>query len=297
MKVKRYKSLENTVFDTVVMALLVMMGLLCLLPLLHIISLSLSSKTAALAGRVYIWPVEWTVTPYKTLLQDAKFMQAMWVSVQRVVLGGLINFVLTICCAYPLSLETRQFPARRVYIWVFVFAMLFGAGIVPWYFVIQYTGLLDSIWALVIPGGLPIYNTILLMNFFRNEPAAIKEAATIDGVDAFQMMTPIYVPLAMPAIATVTVFSVVGHWNNFFDGLLLINSPEKIPLQTYIQTLTNTNIVITSSSMTEEELAAMTSLKTFNAAKIVVAALPIAIFYPFMQRFFVSGISLGSVKG
>ena len=110
-------------------------------------------------------------------------------------------------------------------------------------------------------------------------------------------MTRIYVPLAMPAIATVTVFSIVGHWNNFFDGLLLINSPSKIPLQTYIQTLTNTNIVITSSSMTEEELAAMTSLKTFNAAKIVVAALPIAIFYPFMQRFFVSGISLGSVKG
>ncbi len=294
---RRYKSLENTVFDTAVLLLMVLMGLLCLLPLLHIISLSLSSKTAALAGRVYIWPVELTVTPYKTLLQDAKFMQAMWVSVKRVLLGGLINFTLTICCAYPLSLETRQFPARRVYIWVFVFAMLFGAGIVPWYFVIKYTGLIDSIWALVLPGGLPVYNMILLMNFFRNEPTAIKEAATIDGVGQFQMMTRIYVPLAMPAIATVTVFSIVGHWNNFFDGLLLINSPSKIPLQTYIQTLTNTNIVITSSSMTEEELAAMTSLKTFNAAKIVVAALPIAIFYPFMQRFFVSGISLGSVKG
>ena len=122
-------------------------------------------------------------------------------------------------------------------------------------------------------------------------------AAIIDGVNPFQMMLRIYVPLAMPAIATVTVFSVVFHWNNFFDGLLLISSPRKIPLQTYIQTLTNTNITITSSSMTQEELEALTSLKTFNAAKIVVAAIPIAVFYPFMQRFFVSGITLGSVKG
>ena len=110
-------------------------------------------------------------------------------------------------------------------------------------------------------------------------------------------MIRIYVPLAMPAIATVTVFSIVNHWNNFFDGLLLISSPEKIPLQTYIQTLTNTNITVTSSSITQEELEALTSLKTFNAAKIVVAAIPIALFYPFMQRFFVSGITLGSVKG
>lgn len=294
---KRYKSVENTVFDTVVMVLLILCGILCLLPLLHVVALSLSSKNAALAGRVYIWPVEWTTSAYSTLLKDNKFMQSMWISVQRVVLGGSINFVLTICTAYPLSLEKEQFPARRIYIWIFVFAMLFGASIVPWYFVIKSTGLIDSIWALVIPGGLPVYNMILLLNFFRNEPRDIKEAATIDGVNPFQMMVRIYIPLAMPAIATVTVFSVVNHWNNFFDGLLLISSPEKIPLQTYIQTLTNTNITIISSSMTQEELEALTSLKTFNAAKIVVAAIPIAVFYPFMQRFFVAGITLGSVKG
>lgn len=290
------RSREDKVFDAVVMALLLLMGAACVLPLLHVISLSLSSKDAALAGQVYIWPVNLTITPYQTLLQDAKFMQATWVSVQRVLLGGLINLLLTVTCAFPLSLEPEQFPARRVYIWVFVFAMLFGASIVPWYFVIKTTGLLNTIWALVIPSGLPVYNTILLMNFFRNEPKAIKESATIDGVSAFQMMMKIYVPLAMPAIASVTVFSIVGHWNNFFDGLILINTPSKIPLQTYIQTLTNTNIVITSSSMTEQELEALTSLKTFNAAKVVVAAIPIAIFYPFMQRFFVSGITLGSVK-
>lgn len=294
---KRYKSTENTIFDTVVMILLILSGLICLLPLLHVIALSLSSKSAALAGRVYLLPVELTTTAYTTLLKDNRFMQATLVSLERVLLGGAINFVLTIMTAYPLSLENHQFPARRIYIWIFVFAMLFGASLVPWYFVINATGIKDTIWALVVPGGLPVYNMILLLNFFRNEPRDIKEAATIDGVNPFQMMVRIYVPLAMPAIATVTVFSIVNHWNNFFDGLLLISSPEKIPLQTYIQTLTNTNITITSSSITQEELEALTSLKTFNAAKIVVAAIPIALFYPFMQRFFVSGITLGSVKG
>ena len=295
--IKRYKSAENTIFDTVVMILLVLSGLICLLPLLHVIALSLSSKGAALAGRVYLLPVELTTTAYTTLLKDNRFMQATLVSLERVLLGGAINFVLTIMTAYPLSLESRQFPARRIYIWIFVFAMLFGASLVPWYFVINATGIKNSIWALVLPGGLPVYNMILLLNFFRSEPRDIKEAATIDGVNPFQMMIRIYVSLAMPAIATVTVFSIVNHWNNFFDGLLLISSPEKIPLQTYIQTLTNTNITVTSSSITQEELEALTSLKTFNAAKIVVAAIPIALFYPFMQRFFVSGITLGSVKG
>ena len=295
--IKRYKSAENTIFDTVVMILLVLSGLICLLPLLHVIALSLSSKGAALAGRVYLLPVELTTTAYTTLLKDNRFMQATLVSLERVLLGGAINFFLTIMTAYPLSLESRQFPARRIYIWIFVFAMLFGASLVPWYFVINATGIKNSIWALVLPGGLPVYNMILLLNFFRSEPRDIKEAATIDGVNPFQMMIRIYVPLAMPAIATVTVFSIVNHWNNFFDGLLLISSPEKIPLQTYIQTLTNTNITVTSSSITQEELEALTSLKTFNAAKIVVAAIPIALFYPFMQRFFVSGITLGSVKG
>ena len=220
----------------------------------------------------------------------------MWISVQRVVLGGAINLVLTVITAFALSQDESDFPARKVYMWFMIFAMLFGASLVPWYFVIKATGLMDTIWALVIPGALPVYNTILLMNFFRNLPKEIKESAMLDGITPFQMMMRIFVPLAKPAIATVTVFSVVFHWNNFFDGLLLMNTPSNMPLQTYIQTLTNTTVSVMSSSLTPAEIEALTSLKTFNAAKIVVASLPIVIFYPFMQKFFVSGLTLGSVK-
>lgn len=293
---KKYNTWQNKIFDFCVFLLLLILGLSCLIPLMHVIALSLSSKSAALAGRVTLWPVELTLTPYKVLMTDHKFMQAMWVSVQRVVLGGGLNLVLTVITAFALSQEESDFPARKIYMWFMIFAMLFGASLVPWYFVIKATGLMDSIWALVIPGALPVYNTILLMNFFRNLPKEIKESALLDGISPFQMMIRIFVPLAKPAIATVTVFSVVFHWNNFFDGLLLMNTPSNMPLQTYIQTLTNTTVNIVSSSLTPAEIEALTSLKTFNAAKIVVASLPIVVFYPFMQKFFVSGLTLGSVK-
>lgn len=293
---KKYKSWKNQAFDAVVLVLLLLFGLSCLIPIMHVVALSLSSKNAALAGRVYLWPVELSFSPYKVLLTDAKFMQAMWISIQRVVLGGGLNLVLTVITAFALSQDEKDFPGRKVYMWFLIFAMMFGASLVPWYFIIKATGLMDSIWALVIPGALPVYNTILLMNFFRNLPREIKESALLDGIDPVQMMMKICVPLALPAIATVIVFSVVGHWNNFFDGLLLMNTPSNMPLQSYIQTLTNSNIDVSSSSLTAEELEVLTSLKTFNAAKVVVASLPIVIFYPFMQRFFVSGLTLGSVK-
>lgn len=290
----KYKTTENRIFDFVVTLLLVILGLLCLLPLLHVLALSLSSKNAAVAGRVGFWPVEFTLASYEYLLKDSRFFQSFLVSVKRVILGGGINLILTILMAYPLSLEKEEFPSRDRYMWFTIFCMLFGASVVPWYFVIKETGLLDSIWALVLPSGVPVYNVILLMNFFRNQPKAIKESAKIDGINQVQMMFHICVPLAKPALATVTLFSVVGHWNNFFDGMLLINTPAKVPLQTYIQSLVIN--MSDTSKLSTEQLINLMSQRTFNSAKIVIATIPILVIYPFMQKYFVTGITLGSVK-
>lgn len=290
----RYKTLENRIFDFVVTVLLVLLGLLCLLPLLHVLALSFSSKNAAVAGRVGFWPVEFTLASYEYLLNDSRFFQAFWISVKRVILGGGLNLICTVLMAYPLSLEKDEFPSRDRYMWFTIFCMLFGASLVPWYFVIKGTGLLNSIWALVIPSAVPVYNVILLMNFFRNQPKAIKESAKIDGINQIQMMSLICVPLAKPAIATVTLFSIVGHWNNFFDGMLLINTPSKVPLQTYIQSLVIN--MSDTSKLSTEQLINMMSQRTFNSAKIVIATVPILVIYPFMQKYFVTGITLGSVK-
>ena len=293
---RKYKSWKNRIFDISVILLLFLLGAFCMLPLLHVIALSFSNKVAVMEGRVLIWPVDVTSTPYRAILEDSRFIQSFWVSVKRVVLGVGINMILTILAAFSLSQTEREFPARKYYMWVMVFAMLFGAPLIPWYFVIKETGLIDTIWAMILPGALPVYNTILLMNFFRELPKEIKESALMDGVNPLQMLIKIIIPLSKPAIATIAVFAVVWHWNSFFDGMLLINTPEKAPLQTYIYNLINSSPIV-NTSMTAEQQEALSSMRTYNAAKVVVAALPVAVFYPFMQRFFVSGLTLGSVKG
>lgn len=290
----KYKTRENRIIDTVVFVLLVFTILICLIPLLHVLALSFSGKTAALAGEVSLLPVDFTLSSYKYLLNDIRFFQSFVVSVKRVLLGGSLNLVLTLLMAYPFSLDKKDFPSRNRYMWFIVFTMLFNGGIIPWYFVVQYTGIMDSIWALVLPSAVPVFNVILLMNFFRNIPKAIKEQAEIDGVGSLGMLIKIFIPLSLPAIATVTLFSVVGHWNNFFDGLVLINSPAKIPLQTYIQSLVVK--MSDTSQLTADQIADRLSQRTFNAAKIVISTLPILIVYPFMQKYFVVGITLGSVK-
>ncbi|MFR8001890.1 MAG: carbohydrate ABC transporter permease [Hydrogeniiclostridium sp.] len=240
--------------------------------------------------------MNFTWSSYEYLVADSRFFASFWVSTKRVLLGGSLNLILTLLMAFPLSLEKKEFPSRNRYMWLVVFTMLFNAGLVPWYFVIKYTGIMNSIWALVLPGAVPVFNVILLMNFFRGIPKALKEQASIDGVGALGLLFKIYVPLSLPAIATVTLFSVVNHWNNFFDGMLLINSPEKVPLQTYIQSLVVRISDLSQNNLTAEQLTEKMSQRTFNAAKIVVSAVPILAIYPFMQKYFVKGITLGSVK-
>lgn len=297
IRMRKYKSTSSRIFDFFVVLILVMMTLACLLPLMHIVAISLSSKFAAMTGNIGIFPVEFTTTAYEVIMKDAKYISGLMVSAKRVILGTSINLVLSCITAFSLSQSEKDFPARKYYMWIFLFAMLFGAGMIPRYLMVKATGLLNSIWALILPGALPIYNTIILMNFFRGLPKEIKESAVWDGISPIKMLWYIYIPLSMPSIATITLFSAVGHWNEFFNGLIYMNDPQNIPLQSYIYTL-NTNNLDTSmmESLTMEQVEALTSARTFNSAKVVCAALPIVLFYPFMQKFFVKGLTLGSVK-
>lgn len=293
---KHYRSVENTVVEVVVTILLVLTLIMCVLPLLNVVALSFSGKEAAIAGKVSFLPVDPTLASYEYLLQDNRFFAAFGISVQRVLLGGALNLVLSLFMAYSLSMDKQRFPARNRYMWLLIFCMLFNAGVVPWYFAVRYTGIMDTLWALVLPGAVPVFNVILLMNFFRNLPSAVRESAELDGAGEFNLLFKIYIPLAKPAIATITLFSIVGHWNNFFDGMLLINTSSKVPLQTYIQALTIRTSDMSTLGLSAEQMMAVMSQRTFNAAKIVVSTVPILLLYPFMQRYFIAGITLGSVK-
>jgi putative aldouronate transport system permease protein len=172
--------------------------------------------------------------------------------------------------------------------------MVLNVGLVPWYLTISNYGLIDSFWALVLPTAVPIWNVIILMNFFRNIPKELDDAARIDGANPWQTLWHVYLPVSLPALATITLFSVVGHWNSFFDGLILMNNPDNYPLQTYIQQLVIADRPALHGG--QAQLLAQLSNNTLNAAKLFIAMIPILMIYPFLQRFFVRGIMLGSVK-
>ncbi|MFD0868331.1 Inner membrane ABC transporter permease protein ycjP [Chlamydia abortus] len=291
----RNVTLMSRTADTIIIAILVISSLLCIFPIWYTIAVSFSDKAAVAAGMVTFWPVDFTLSSYKKILQEQAFFTAFGVSLKRVFLGGIINFVVCAMMAYPLSRTPEQFRFRNVYMWFIVFTMLFSGGLIPWFVTIKSYGLLDTIWALVLPTAVPVFNVILLVNYFRSIPKDMDEAGMMDGAGPWYMLIKIYLPLSVPVLATITLFSIVGHWNSFFDGLILMNKQENYPLQTYIQQLV---VQINTDNMTTEELRQMAQLsnKTLNAAKIVISMLPILVVYPFLQRFFIHGIMLGSVK-
>lgn len=271
-------------------------ALLCILPLINVLAVSFSSKAAAAGGYVKLWPVDFTIASYRYALSKPEFLDGFLVSVKRVALGYGVNMLLTILTAYPLAKERSTFRYRHYYAWFFIVTMLFNGGLIPTYMTIKETGLLDSIWALVLPGAVPVFNVILLMNFFRNLPKEIEEAALIDGAGHWRILWRIFCPLSMPAIATITLFTVVGHWNAWFDGLIYMNSPANYPLQSYLQT-----IIITPelNAVSSNELLDMSEVsdRTFKAAQVFLAALPVLVIYPFLQKYFMKGLVMGSVKG
>ncbi len=274
---------------------LIAMSLLCVLPLVHVLALSFSSNAAATAGLVKLWPVEFTSKSYQFVLNRPEFVQSLLVTIQRVGLGLPLNLLLTVLVAYPLSKETTRFKPRTVYVWFFVFTMLFNGGLIPTYMTIRSTGLLDSLWALILPGAVPVFNVVLLLNFFRGLPKELEEASFMDGAGHFRTLWRIYLPLSLPAMATIALFTTVGHWNSWFDGLIYMNSPERYPLQSYLQTVIAQRDMTLASS-TDLELLAEVSDRTVKAAQIFMGALPILLVYPFLQRYFMKGIVMGSVK-
>jgi multiple sugar transport system permease protein/putative aldouronate transport system permease protein len=288
-------TLGSILFDIFLIVVLVALALLCILPLWYTLCVSLSQKSYAAAGMVKLWPVGFNFTSYSEIMRDANFFRSFWTSIQRVALGTGCELTATILMAYPLSKSARVFPARNKLMWFLVFAMLFSGGLIPWYQTMKTIKMINTIWGLVLGNSLPVFNVILMMNFFRNLPKEIEEAALIDGAGPWQILLEVYLPLSKPVIATVALFSMVYHWNEFFNGLILTTRQANYPLQTYIQQMV---VVINTSVMDPDQLKRLNELsnQTLNAAKIFIAMIPILLIYPFIQKYFITGITLGSVK-
>ncbi|WP_339208258.1 carbohydrate ABC transporter permease [Paenibacillus sp. FSL K6-3182] len=289
-KVKRGYSIftiGNNVF-------LILVALLCIIPLIHILAVSFSGRAAANANIVGLWPVDFNVDAYVKTIGNEQFVNAIWTTIKRTVLGTAIGMAITILTAYPLSKESNVFKGRTVFAWALVFTMLFSGGLVPTYILVQKLHLFNTIWALILPGIVGVYNIILMLNFFRIIPKELEEASLIDGANHITILLRVYLPISLPSLATLILFTMVGHWNSWFDGLIYMTKPENYPLATYLQTV----IVqqdFSKISVKAEDLANI-SQRTVKSAQIFIGMLPILLIYPFFQRFFVKGIVVGAVK-
>ena len=241
-------------------------------------------------------PVNFSTFSYEFILQKKEFYTAFFVSVKRVLLGVPLQLLCTILAAYPLSKEDSQLYGRRWYVTLFIITMVFSGGMIPTYMVVKYTGLLNTIWSLILPGAVSVFNILILMNFFRDLPKEIEESALIDGAGHFTIMARLFLPLAKPALATIVLFIFVNHWNSWFDGLIYMSLQKDFPLQTYLQSILTVPDI---QNMTTEQLSQLgkVSRAATNAAQIVISSVPILIIYPFLQRYYTKGLTLGSVKG
>lgn len=292
------KSISSCIRVAVIYFVVIVLGLICFFPLWNVVCISFSSSMAVSGNRVGMFPVEFTLIAYEKILEDSQFWYSFGISVFRVVISLAINMSTTVLMAYPLSKTEEEFRGRNIYMYLLIFAMLFSGGMIPSYLVIKNLNLLNTVWALILPGAVTTFNVVMVMNFFIGLPKSMEEAAIIDGATPMQILFWIYVPCSKPSLATVALFNIVSNWNDFFSGLVYMTKIKNYPLMTYVQALNVDIKELVSSGASADSLSMVRELsnKNLNAAKIVVAVVPLLILYPFLQRYLITGMVVGSVK-
>lgn len=292
------RSRGSKLFTVMNYIIITLITLSCMIPILNLLANSFSSSQAIIENRVGLLPVDFTLKAYHYVLGNTEFWTSVIVSLKRVIIGVPVNVILTVMAAYPLSKTEEAFPSRKYYVIFMLVVMLFNGGLMPTYFIVAKTKLIDTIWSMILPGAVPIFSCIVLMNFFRGIPEELEESARLDGANQFQIMSKIYLPLSKPSLATITLFSLIYHWNSWFDGLIYSNYTKHYPLQSYLQTL----VVSTMDALKTNDLKSIMELTQVNdtnmkAAQIFISIVPLTVIYPFLQKYFTAGLTLGSVKG
>ena len=292
-------STDDRVFITLVYVALTAIFLVVLYPLVFVISSSFSSRDAVVAGLVWLWPVEPSLEGYQAVFRNPQIGSGYLNSFIYMVVGTSINLVMTVLAAYPLS--RRGLVGRNLFMFLFTFTMLFGGGLIPRYLVVRSIGLLDTRWAMVLPGALAVWNVIITRTFFQTTiPDELAEAAEMDGCSDIRFVARIVLPLSGPILAVMTLFYAVQHWNSFFDALIFLTQARFYPLQIVLR-----NILIQNQMSAEMigdsdvlELAAREGMvDLLKYALIVVASVPVLSIYPFVQRYFIKGVMIGALKG
>ena len=276
--------------------IIILFSLTCLLPFLNVAAVSFSSKSAILRGDVSFWPVEFETTAYKAIFSDKSMTQSLIFTVIITVVYTALSMLMTILMAYPLT--KKRLRGRNFFSFLALFTMYFSGGIIPHYLNIKELGLMDSPWALILPGMLSTYNMIILKSFFQTLPNELEEAAIIDGANDFQVLLKVYLPLSMASLATLTLFYAVGKWNSFQDALYYIQTKAYQPLQLKLYHIIKGSQAVDVAALEGGASTVATSVsESIEPASIIFATLPILVVYPFVQRYFVAGVTIGAVKG
>lgn len=266
-------------------------------PLIFVLSASFSNPKAVISGQMWLWPVDFTLDGYEAVFKNDRIVVGFQNSLFYTVVGSLISVVLTVLAAYPLS--RKDLAGRNVFMFLFVFTLLFGGGLIPTYLVVRELGLLNTRWALIIPGALSVYNMIITRTFFQETiPDDLLEAAQIDGCSDFRFVRDVVLPLSMPIMAVNFLFYAVGQWNQYFNALIYLTNPDLFPLQLVLREILVQNKVDPTQMTDVSDMVARQNLQDLlKYSLIVVASAPVLIIYPFVQKHFVRGVLVGSLKG
>lgn len=290
------ESKKWTAGQIILMILIAIFSLSCLLPFINVAAVSLSSKSAILRGDVTFWPVEFNTTAYEAIFKDSSMIHSLVYTVIITIVYTVFSMILTILMAYPLT--KGRLRGRKFFNFLALFTMYFSGGTIPIYLNIKELGLLDTPWSLILPGMLSTYNMIILKSFFSALPKELEEAAIIDGANDFQVLLRVYLPLSLASIATLTLFYAVGKWNSFQDALYYISNKAYQPLQLKLYHIIKGSQAVDVAAMEGGASTVASSVsESIEPATIIFATLPILVVYPFVQRYFVAGVTIGAVKG
>ena len=288
------KSKKTKAGDIVIVLICLVLIFICLVPMLNVLARSLSSSNYLIRNEVILWPKGWNLDAYKTVLSNAKYVRSLWFTALLTVGCTLLSLFMTVICAYPLTYD--QLKGGKLINSIILFTMYFSAGTIPHYVLLNSLGMLETVWVLVIPSCLSVYNMIIMRSSFYGIPESLREAAEIDGAGPIRTLVQIYLPLSKPVLATLALFYAVGRWNGFSDALLYIKKRDDLyPIQLYLY-----NIMQNSSSgeVAAQEGFSMPGLsETLKMATVMFATVPILVVYPWLQRYFVAGVTIGAVKG
>ncbi|NHN35611.1 carbohydrate ABC transporter permease [Paenibacillus agricola] len=292
-----HQSNHEKIFDGLVNAILVLICILVLYPLLFILVASVSSPEAVMRGEVWLWPKNVTWIGYLRIFQNNELLTGYVNTIMYTVLGTAINLIMSVAAAYPLS--RKDFYGRNVIAAMMVFTMFFSGGMIPTYLLVKNLGMLNSMWALIIPGAVSVYNILIMRTFFANGiPYEMQEAASIDGCSNMTTLMRIVLPLSMPIIAVMILFYSVGHWNAYFSALIYLTDRDQYPLQLFLRE------ILIQGQMQEmlgvgDDTQGQIVLEgeAIKYAVVIVANLPVLLLYPFLQKYFTKGVMIGAVKG